>query len=290
MIKHFNTAMSAGASSGAGKKGTGMGTFVMIALLAFIVLLKIGIMIITALFGYDGSPKLINGMVSGSEFLVIQQDPEISDSKTIYRSINATEGIEFTWSCWIYLDDLGYNENQYRCIFYKGNDYSENNKDMTTNGLNFPNNSPGLYLTPNKNDLVVLMNTFNVINEQILIKDVPVKKWVNVIIRCQNNVIDVYVNGTIVKSHKLHGVPKQNYGNVYIGADGGFSGYLSNLWYYNKALGIYEINDIVTKGPNTTMIGGDGSAMDLKNPDYLSLRWFFYGMSPTPTYTATVNV
>jgi len=263
---------------------------VMIALLAFIVLLKIGIMIITALFGYDGSPKLINGMVSGSEFLVIQQDPEISDSKTIYRSINATEGIEFTWSCWIYLDDLGYNENQYRCIFYKGNDYSENNKDMTTNGLNFPNNSPGLYLTPNKNDLVVLMNTFNVINEQILIKDVPVKKWVNVIIRCQNNVIDVYVNGTIVKSHKLHGVPKQNYGNVYIGADGGFSGYLSNLWYYNKALGIYEINDIVTKGPNTTMIGGDGSAMDLKNPDYLSLRWFFYGMSPTPTYTATVNV
>jgi hypothetical protein len=35
MIKHFNTAMSAGASSGAsGKKGSGMGTFVMIALLA----------------------------------------------------------------------------------------------------------------------------------------------------------------------------------------------------------------------------------------------------------------
>jgi hypothetical protein len=263
---------------------------VMIALLAFIVLLKIGMMIITTIFGYNGSPKLINGMVSGSEFLVIQQDPDISDSKTIYRSINATEGIEFTWSCWIYLDDLGYNENQYRCIFYKGNDYSENDKDKSTNGLNFPNNSPGLYLTPNKNDLVVLMNTFNVINEQILIKDVPVKKWVNVIIRCQNNVIDVYVNGTIIQSHKLHGVPKQNYGNVYVGADGGFSGYLSNLWYYNKALGIYEINDIVTKGPNTIMIGGDGSAMDLKNPDYLSLRWFFYGMSPTPTYTATVNV
>lgn len=34
MIKHFNTAMSAGASSGASKKGSGMGTFVMIALLA----------------------------------------------------------------------------------------------------------------------------------------------------------------------------------------------------------------------------------------------------------------
>jgi hypothetical protein len=263
---------------------------VMIVLLVFLIFLKIGMILITKLFGYDGSPKLINGMVNGSEFLVIQQDPAVEDSKTVYRSINATEGIEFTWSCWIYLDNLEYNENQYRCIFYKGNDYTENNKNDSTNGLNFPNNSPGVYLTPNKNDLVVIMNTYNVINEEILITDIPVKKWVNVMIRCQNNVIDVYINGTIVKSHKLHGVPKQNYGNVYVGADGGFSGYLSNLWYYNRALGIYEINDIVTKGPNTKMIDNEGSAMELKNPDYLSLRWFFYGITPNLTYASNVNI
>lgn len=281
--------MAEGEINNSGSFLSKLGIFI-IALLIFIILLKIGLMIITKFFGYDGSPKLIDGMVSGNEFLVIPQDPEIGDSKTIYRSINATEGIEFTWSCWIYLDDLTYNQNQYRCVFYKGNDYAENPDDMSSNGLNFPNNSPGLYLTPNKNDLVVIMNTFNVINERILITDIPVKKWVNVMIRCQNNVIDVYINGTIVKSHKLHGVPKQNYGNVYVGADGGFSGYVSNLSYFNRALGIYEINDIVTKGPNTTMIGGKGSALELKNPDYLSLRWFFYGMSPTPTYTATINI
>lgn len=263
-------------------------TILIIAILAFIVLLKIGLMIITKFFGYNGSPKLIDGMVSGSELLVIQQDPDIGDSKTIYRSINATEGIEFTWSSWIYLDDLGYNEHQYRCVFYKGNDYYENTTDLSANGLNFPNNSPGVYITPNKNDLVVIMNTYNVINEQILIPDIPVKKWVNIIIRCQNNVIDVYINGTIIKSHKLHGVPKQNYGNVYVGADGGFSGYLSNLFYYNRALGIYEINDLVSKGPNTIMHGGNGSAMDLKNPDYLSLRWFFYGINNDLTYTANI--
>jgi len=260
-----------------------VGIFI-IYLLIFIILLKIGLMIITKFFGYNGSPKIIDGMVKGNELLVIHQDPDIGDSKTIYRSINATEGIEFTWSCWIYLDDLTYNEHQYRCIFYKGNDFSENPNDISSNGLNFPNNSPGLYLTPNKNDLVVIMNTFNVINEKILITDIPVKKWVNVIIRCQNNVIDVYINGTIVKSHKLHGVPKQNYGNVYIGADGGFSGYVSNLFYFNRSLGIYEIDNIVRKGPNTFMIGGDGSAMELKNPDYLSLRWFFYGITTKPQH------
>lgn len=260
-----------------------VGIFI-IWLLVFIILLKIGLMIITNFFGYNGSPILINGMVSGSELLIIPQDPEIGDSKTVYRSINADKGIEFTWSCWIYLDNLDYNQQQYRCVFYKGNNYAENPNDITSNGLNFPNNSPGLYITPDKNDLVIIMNTYSVINETISITDIPVKKWVNVIIRCQNNVIDVYINGNIVKSHKLHGVPKQNYGNVYVGADGGFSGYVSNLSYYNRGLGIYDINQIVTKGPNTTMVGGKGSAMELKNPDYLSLRWFFYGIVADPTY------
>ena len=273
--------MAEGESDNSGSFLSNVG-IIIIYLLGFVILLKIGVMIITKFFGYNGSPKIIDGMVKGNELLIIQQDPDIGDSKTIYRSINATEGIEFTWSCWIYLDDLTYNEHQYRCIFYKGNDFSENPNDISSNGLNFPNNSPGLYLTPNKNDLVVIMNTFNVINEKILITDIPVKKWVNVIIRCQNNVIDVYINGTIVKSHKLHGVPKQNYGNVYIGADGGFSGYVSNLFYFNRSLGIYEIDNIVKKGPNTFMFGGGGSAMELKNPDYLSLRWFFYGITTKP--------
>jgi hypothetical protein len=273
--------MAEGESDNSGSFLSNVG-IIIIYLLGFVILLKIGVMIITKFFGYNGSPKIIDGMVKGNELLIIQQDPDIGDSKTIYRSINATEGIEFTWSCWIYLDDLTYNEHQYRCIFYKGNDFSENPDDSSASGLNFPNNSPGLYLTPNKNDLVVIMNTFNVINEKILITDIPVKKWVNVIIRCQNNVIDVYINGTIVKSHKLHGVPKQNYGNVYIGADGGFSGYVSNLFYFNRSLGIYEIDNIVRKGPNTFMFGGGGSAMELKNPDYLSLRWFFYGITTKP--------
>lgn len=259
---------------------------IIIAIIIFTIGLRVGMMIITSLFGYNTSPKLIDGMVSGSELLIIPQDPSINDSKTIYRSVNASEGIEFTWSCWIYIDDLGYNEKKYRCVFYKGNNFSENQSTQQSNeteptiGLNFPNNSPGVYLAPNKNELVVIMNTFNVINEQITIPDIPVKKWVNLIIRCQNDTIDIYINGTIVKSHKLHGVPKQNYGDVYIGADGGFSGYVSNLWYYNHALGIYEITNLVRKGPNIVMIGGSTNALDLKNPDYLSIRWFFYGITP----------
>jgi hypothetical protein len=208
-------------------------------------------------------------MVDAKHQIVFPQDPSNNDAVTIYRSVNENQGIEFTWSVWIFINNLQYLEGQYKHIFHKGN------SNLEQTGLNFPNNAPGLYLAPNTNSLVVMMNTFNVINEEITIPDVPVNKWFNVIIRCKNTTLDVYANGTIIRSINLVGVPKQNYGDVYVGMNGGFDGNVSNLWYYNYALGTAAIQKIVSDGPNTTMIGNNG--MNDKSRNYLSLRWFFYG-------------
>ena len=243
--------------------------FLLLVLFAFVVLLRIGISVVSYFFKPNDSPRLINGMVDAKQMLMFPQDPSNNGAVTIYRSNNETDGLEFTWSVWVYINTLQYNEGKYKHIFYKGN------SDLNDNGKNFPNNAPGLYIAPNTNTLVVMMNTFEVINEEILVPDIPMNKWVNVILRCQNTTLDVYINGTITRSVQLTGVPKQNYGNVYVGMNGGFDGYISNLWYYNHALGTASIQSLVEKGPNTKMIGAGG--MNLKDPDYLSLRWFFYG-------------
>ena len=257
--------------------------FLILVLLGFILLLRVGVTIIGYIIGPSGSPKLINGMVDAKSLMVIPQDPSSENAITVSRSVNATDGIEFTWSVWIYIDDMTYNEDQFKCVFYKGNDFVNNKyakviaNDLdlppTEYGLNFPNNAPGLYITPHTNNLVVMMNTFNVINEQIVINDIPLNKWINVIIRCQNNVLDVFINGTIIKSHHLHGVPKQNYGDIYVAPNGGFSGNISNLWYYNYALGTNAITSIVAKGPNTKSVSSNSGSN--RNTNYLSLRWYF---------------
>jgi hypothetical protein len=221
-------------------------------------------------FNPTDSPHLINGMVDAKQLLIIPQDPSQSGAKTINRSVNATNGIEFTWSVWIFINDLGKPDNKYRHIFHKGNDTLDSDT-----GLNTPNNAPGLYISPNTNALTVIMNTYDVINEEIVVPDIPLNKWVSVIIRCKNTSVDIYINGTVAKSVKLLGVPKQNYGNVYVAMNGGFDGYISNLWYYNYSLGTAAIQNLVKNGPNTKMAGS--SAMSMKNPNYLSLRWYFYG-------------
>jgi hypothetical protein len=258
--------------------------FLLLVLVGFTFLLRLGIwMIGSFLIASASNPMLINGMISAKTKMIIPQDNKMQTSINVPRSENEREGVEFTWSCWILINDLEYNNNMYRCVFYKGNDFkdsssepADNGADTELTGVNFPNNAPGLYITPNTNNLVIFMNTFNEINTKVTINEIPMHKWINVIIRCKNTLLDVYINGDISKSLQLNGVPKQNYGDVYVAENGGFDGYISNLWYYDYALNPIEISNLVYKGPNTNMIGtGDG--MNIKNPDYLSLRWYFAG-------------
>lgn len=243
--------------------------FLLLVLFAFIVLLRLGITFLSYFFKPSESPHLIDGMVDATQQIIFPQDPSSNNAVTIYRSVNASDGLEFTWSTWIFISNLQTNSGMYKHIFSKGN------SDLNENGMIQPNNAPGLYIAPNTNALVVVMNTYNVINEEIIIPDIPLNKWVNVIIRCKNTTLDVYINGTIARSIDLVGVPKQNYGDVYVAMNGGFDGYISNLWYHNYALGTAAIQNIINRGPNTKMIGSNGLVDTTHN--YLSLRWFFYG-------------
>ena len=244
--------------------------FLILVVFGFIILLRVGISVVAYFLKPNSSPHLMDGMIDATQMIVYPQDPSNNGAVTIYRSVNATEGVEFTWSVWLFINNL-YTTNSgiYKHVFSKGN------SNLQENGLIYPNNAPGLYIAPNTNTLVVMMNTFNVINEEILIPDIPISKWVNVIIRCQNTTLDVYINGTIARSINLVGVPKQNFGDVYVAMNGGFAGNISNLWYYNYALGTAAIQRIAEDGPNTKMIGSNG--MNDKMFNYLSLRWFFYG-------------
>ena len=250
--------------------------FVIMIIIIFFIALQMSITLISSLFSYQNNkPYLVNGMVDGKTMIEVEQDPNNSDSTTIIRSSNENDGVEFTWSTWLFLDDLEYNKGQFRHIFHKGDDNINYDDDTIGAGLSYPNNAPGLYLAPYKNDLVVVINTFQNVVERIRINNITLNKWINVIIRCENKTIDVYINGSIARRHVLSGLPRQNYGNVFICMNGGFSGNLSNLRYYNYALGTREIESIIFWGPNTNM--ADESNMNKKNYNYLSFKWYSSG-------------
>ena len=181
--------------------------FLLLVLILFVFALRLGTSILNYIFSPSPNPILINGMIDAKQMMVIPQDPSTNGAVPIMRSQNARDGLVFTWSVWVYIDDLQYRQNEYRHVFHKGNDNINTTKVPI--GMNQPNNAPGLYIAPDTNAFIIVMNTFNKINEEILIPDIPINKWINVIIRVdEQHKLDAYINGRLVKRHILGGIPK----------------------------------------------------------------------------------
>lgn len=245
--------------------------FLILVVFIFIILLRLGISILSYIFSFSDDPILIDGMVDSEHLIVKKQDPNSKDAIPILRSTDQRDGLEFTWSVWIWVRNPPLNSgvmknNKYKHVFSKGNDI------LDDQGFADPNNAPGLYISPDFRELVVVMNTFQNIREKISISDLPIEKWVNVIIRVDQRQLDVFINGTMTRSKTLSSLPRQNYDDVYIGMNGGFMGNLSSLRYFSRAIGTNQIQNIVEAGPNLNPIG---TSLTRSLPYYLSFRWFY---------------
>lgn len=253
--------------------------FLLLVLILFFILANLGIKIIGYFLQPYSNVYVIRGLQPGTSNMIITQDPKKSGSKQILRSDNQTTGIEFTWSTWLNISTANTSSTKYQHIFSKGG-----NGTFDATGVMNVNNAPGLYIAPSTQtngvqsvNLTVFMNTVNVNNPvvRIDVPNVPINKWFHVIIRLENKIMDIYVNGTITKRQIFTDVPLQNYDDIYACYNGGFSGSLSNLQYFSRALNVFEINSILNNGPNTTSYQNTmGSGLYNNGYYYLSNKWY----------------
>jgi hypothetical protein len=283
--------------------------FIILLLLAFIFLLQVSMIIMTKFInGYSGEVYVINGLVNANREKIVYNNPNENESVSIIRSVNENDGIEFTWSVWVYVDSLGTDTYKYYKIFSKGKgvlDASLNTNILGTTSQHLPyskiiNNSPGMYLTKyipsNENksytapsikdftvssdgkiSLAVVLITYNVDStdndfaEIINIDEVPVKKWFNCTLVVKNKTANIYFNGKLYTSKDLNNVPLQNNYDVYVGETSGFDGYISNLRYFNRAILYEEIQNINSYGPNMKSV----DTINATKNDYLAMSWYY---------------
>lgn len=263
--------------------------FLVLVFIVFMVILKIAVAILGYFLSPSRSPYLVKGYVNGNENIQIYQDPKRDDTVPILKSNDRHRGIEFTWSTWLYLNENQNTTPNYNAIFVKGVDQFD-----ATSGIGLVN-GPGLYVSQTDASgvttqyLHVVMDhvsstattTDNLSDgrDVVQVDNVPIKKWFHLAIRMQNMVLDIYVNGTIVKRHNMDKIPKQNFHDVWVSK--GFSGKLSNLQYHDRALNVFEINNIVMFGPNTTASNRSQDASGLSgNYSYLSSMWYNAAHNP----------
>jgi hypothetical protein len=279
--------------------------FILMVFIVFSVSVKLAIIGLSYFMLPTNSPYVLDGTANTEDLeMVITQDPAKKDSIFISRSMNEDGGLEYTWSAWFLIKDVPIAEGKYSRIFSKGGEGTKyNNPSNSSDGIYFPNNAPGLYIrysdeitatNPDRTDkgknvsLVAVVDVSGKedsttdkklnLHERLIATDIPMKNWVNAVIRVTNNVIDLYINGRLAQRRKTAGIPVQNYGNVFIGEDKGnnrFSGYISTIQYFNYSIGANKIKSIVDEGPNMKMITNTGGEAEEKGAgSYLSNIWY----------------
>lgn len=286
--------------------------FLVFVVILFLMLVKLVMGALIYSYQSKGSPVLIDGLITASTPYTLVRNPQSITFVSLPRSNNQYYGSEFTWSVWLNVNELKTLSSNPREFFHV---FNVGTKQSLDNGIMSVNNAPGVYLkhhtanssqtgyslgmrvvmdTEPYNDFniettdissaiahttTVATQTTTIHNKTIDITDLPFNNWFNVIVRLENTVMDIYINGTIAGRINFETVPKQNFYDVQVCQNGGYQGLLSDLKYHSRALNIFDINAVVLAGPNLSSPNIQGAVDStfggkLNSYDYLATEWY----------------
>lgn len=164
-------------------------------------------------------------------------------------------GNEYSLNLWLYINDYNYKYGETKYVLMKGS-------SKPTNGM-YHSSNPGIYLDKTKNDLVINIELQSGEEENVLspassddvsfalcrVSNIPLQRWVCLNLSLYNNIMDVYLDGKLYKSCVFNGFPKPNNEPMYLGFDGGFDGFVSQIKWANKNLSPEEIYKKYEAGP-----------------------------------------
>lgn len=183
------------------------------------------------------------------------------EKKIIKSKLPNICSLRFTLCYWMKIYGYNYKYDKYKSVLYVGND-------------NAQKTAPGIWLYPKTNNLAVRMacktddknGTMNlqkqykhgghpasggVANHTCDVANVPIQAWTMVGIVLNNREMDVYINGKLVRSCLLPGVPDiSNSYKMVLSDDGGFDGELSKIQLFSSSKNPEEIYDWYLQGPD----------------------------------------
>ena len=84
------------------------------------------------------------------------------------------------------------------------------------------------------------------------VPDIPLQTWLAVSVTLFSRNLDVYINGKLVKSCVLSGVPKSVGGNIHLNSGGGFSGHVCSFYHYPRMLTPDDAQSFYSQGTSCT--------------------------------------
>ena len=160
--------------------------------------------------------------------------------------------VDYTFSIWIYINSWNYQYGEEKMVLFRGKDI-ENAEE-----------SPKVTLDSNTNNLNIETLTYSAtdktapsVKNTCSISNIPIQKWVHILFTTNNNTMDTYLDGKLVKTCVLKGVPKMDKSApLFLTPNGGFSGYTSKLRYFARTVNPREAYEIYKDGYSDSLFGG----------------------------------
>lgn len=250
--------------------------FVFLLVICMYLLGSFGVALIGLQTRPSRNPILIKGLLPGGSSVDISQDPKKTSAILVQRSNNADGGAEFSWAVWLFIDPNQDKSSagKYSPIFIKGSG------DWTGSSGTNSSNGPGMYVRTDgakgTTELMVAMDTTaRAVADEVKVQNLPIQKWVHVVLQLKNTQLQVYVNATLAATHTLVAAPRQNYYTIHVCPNGGFGGALSDLRYFDHAIDVLQMRSLLASGPNTAPSTATADASKAGGTyTYLSELWY----------------
>ena len=181
-------------------------------------------------FGLRAGTPMSIPFASNSEYLNSMTDGTMY-SFAIKEDLPNDLGLEATYSFWMAVcpDNFMNTNKKWKTVWFRG--------DQNDISL-YKNKSPGVYLEPTSNNLIITFACENGPDEgnAIIIEDIPLSELFCITIVINGRSLEVYKNGLLEKSISLTGNPIMKNTNIMKGLNGGFHGRLYLFRYDSSAL------------------------------------------------------
>jgi len=174
------------------------------------------------------------------------------NANTLAQSPSGTSSSNFAYSIWFYVNDWNYRYGEPKVIYARMGSPSISGSGSGSNAVTAiidMQPCPAVFLDPISNNLNVALSVWPGIatdtstegttatTHLCTVPNVPIQKWVNLLISVYGRSLDIYLDGKLVKTCVLPGVANINYNsNVYVTPNGGFSGWTSKFQYYPNSI------------------------------------------------------
>jgi len=211
---------------------------------------------------------------SGS--LIPPQDATTSTSISASKAPISTEGDgAYSMQWWMYVKDWNYGFGKKKAIIKR--------PDTTNPGVL----NPSISLHPTDNSLQVSVSVFpssegstgktepapaghSASTDDVFVCEVPnipLQTWFSVSVSVFGRNLDIYIDGKLVKSCFLPGVPKPAVGDIQVTPEGGFSGQICDFTHYSRMLSPADALNFWSSG-SSCQSSGAGSLPVSKTSGY----------------------